>query len=103
MPTISEIKNYLGHVWHVATTASQLEYASVGVGVLVAALYFKIFYKDFAGFRESIGGIGDSSWWWWSILLDWEMLKLIIWVGISGGAGFLAHHQLPQWFPRLFH
>jgi hypothetical protein len=103
MPTIPEIKSYVSHLWHVATTASRLEYASVGVGLIVAALYFKIFYKDFAGFRESISSIGDSEWWWWSWLLDWEMLKLIIWLLISVGAGFLAFHQLPGWFPHWFH
>jgi hypothetical protein len=103
MPTVAEIKSYVIHVWHVATTASLLAYSSVGMGVFIAALYFKICFKDFAGFRDSV----DSFIEWQSPLhlrlLNWDALKLIIWVLLSVGAGFLAHHQLPQWFPRLFH
>jgi hypothetical protein len=40
----------------VVTSASPLTYSSVGVGIFVAALYFKIVFGSFQGFCESLDG-----------------------------------------------
>jgi hypothetical protein len=101
MPTLTQIQAKVVSLFQMVKNASPLDYASVGVGVLIAVLYFKIVFGGF--YRDP----DDSRWNWWPIghagVLNWGTLKLIIWVGLSVGAGFLAHHQLPRMFPQWFH
>lgn len=102
MPSLTQIYEKVVGVLQMLKNASPLDYAAVGVGVLIAVLYFKIVFGGF--YRDPSDHAGGG---WWplgrAVVLNWGTLKLIIWVGLSVGAGFLAHHQLPRMFPQWFH
>jgi hypothetical protein len=81
-------------------------YAAIGIGLLMAALLFKPFFGDLAGFVECL-----KYWFmgkWISLFqgeledYQWDTLKLFLWLIISGLAGLSAYFQLPKWFPKLF-
>src|SRR5688572_24231127 len=99
MPIITEIKNRLSHLWQDVITGSPLTYAAFGVGLFAAAIYFKIVFGSFQGFRDSLDGLGRWSLWGF---LNWETLKFTIWVLISVGSGYAAYCQLPAVFPQWF-
>src|SRR5262245_52248266 len=101
----------LTHLIQIIAGASKLTYASIGVGLLVAVLYFKLFFKDAAGFREdsekAAKGYWYSKWAFWVRPAEyqeyqWSELKVFVWLAISVGSGILAYYQLPDWFPRAF-
>ena len=81
-------------------------YAAIGVGLLMAALLFKLFFDDFADFIECL-----KYWFlgkWISFFQGeleeyrWDTFKLVIWILLSGLCGLSAYFQLPKWFPKLF-
>ena len=88
------------------THASRLTYASVAVGVFMAAFLFKLFFKDFSGFRECV------RYWFRPDIFSlfrgewnedrWSELKLFVWAALSTGCGILSYYQLPDWFPSMF-
>ena len=99
------------HILHALTGASRLTYASVGVGLLIALLYFKLFFRDSAGFTEDTENAAKAFWlrrwvFWYpnSQYVDykWSEMKVLIWIGLSVGSGILAYYQLPGWFPQVF-
>ena len=47
-----EVKNWCVRLPHILTSTSRLTYASIGVGLLVAFLYFKLFFQDASQFWE---------------------------------------------------
>ena len=82
-----------------------LKCAAFGIGLLVAILYFRLFFGSFWGFRRDIDN--DSK----IPLLDKDYdyvesrrshNKILIWLLLSVGSGVLAYHELPNWFPNLF-
>ena len=79
------IYNFFAH-------GSKLTYAALGVGLLMAVLYFRIFFRDVDGFMERASGgyfhRGSPLLW--------------LWIMISVGSGMLAYYQLPEWFPHVF-
>jgi hypothetical protein len=108
---ITELKVNVMHLFQIATSASKLTYASIGVGLFVAVLYFKLFFQDSAGFAEDAENTAEMlstpRWMFWSrrsndIDCQWSELKIIAWLGISAGCGFLAYYQLPGWLPQVF-
>jgi len=85
--------------------AGKLHYAAIGIGLLVAFLYFRLFFRDASGFSDDVDKAGKIP------LLDrdydfvekkWSNNKIMIWILLSVGSGVLAYHQLPDWFPRWF-
>jgi hypothetical protein len=76
--------------------ADRLTWASIGVTLVVAVLYFRLFFPQKDGFND----IPDD----YTKGPDYEWLKLrvILFIMISGGLGVLAYHQLPGWFPSAF-
>jgi hypothetical protein len=72
---------------------TKLTYAAMGVGLVMAVLYFRIFFKNIDGFMESLSG-------------DWRYPRgsplLWLWIMVSAGSGVLAYYQLPEWFPHFF-
>ena len=84
---------------------NRLTYAALGVGLLVAVLYFRIFFRDVAGFEDDVSkserlpiinknyDYVDSK---------WSGNKIMIWVILSVGSGIAAYYQLPGWFPHVF-
>ncbi len=86
--------------------ANRQTIAAVGVGILVAFLYFKAFFQDASGFDEDVKEAVKPDWWWIfgrrSVESEWSHLKITVWLLISVGTGVIAYHQLPGWFPALF-
>lgn len=102
MSALTQIQEKVGSLLLMLKDASLLDYASAGVAILIAALYFGIVFGSFQDFRDSFEG---GKWWplGRAVTLNWGTLKLIIWAVLSVGSGFLAHHQLPFLFPHWFH
>jgi|ERR1043166_455799 hypothetical protein len=104
MLTLTQIQEKVASLLQRMKDASPLDYASIGIGFLIAILYFRIVFGGFQDLRDSFEESGGR---WWplgrAVLLNWGTLKLIIWAALSLGAGLLAHHQLPRMFPRWFH
>ena len=70
-----------------------LTYASIGIGLLMAVLYFGIIFRDIDGFKENLAEDGVA----------WQANpRLLFWIMISVGCGILAFYQLPEWFPHVF-
>ncbi len=82
------IYNFFAH-------GTKLTYAAMGVGLLLAVLYFRIIFKDFSGFQEALADCGGS----FSKRISPQIL---FWMMISVGGGALAYYQLPEWFPHFF-
>lgn len=108
---IAEAKEHVVHLLQLVTTAPKLTYASIGVGLLVAFMYFKLFFKDSSGFAQDADNTAKIFWlrrwvfWYRNSQYDdcrWSELKVFIWVGIAAGSGILAYYQLPDWFPQVF-
>lgn len=108
---IVELRQQIAHLLQVLTCASKLTYASIGVGLLIAFLYFKLFFRDSAGFAEDAERAAKMQWWrewvFWHrgseyVDYQWSEMKVLIWIGISVGSGILAYYQLLGWFPQMF-
>jgi len=82
-----------------------LIYASIGVGLFVALILFKIVFEDFDDFIDCIKFWlqGDFI----SMLTGereeyrWDTLRIFLWIAISGAGGVCAYFQLPKWFRVL--
>jgi hypothetical protein len=85
--------------------ATKQHYAAIGVGLLVALLYFRIFFRGSSGFREDVGNalkipLADPDY--DPIDKQWSHNKIMFWIFISVSSGMLAYYQLPDWFPQWF-
>jgi hypothetical protein len=96
---MNQFQAWLGEFCRAVANGSPLAYASIGVGIFVAALYFKIVFKDFHGFFESLDGVGR-----WSLFgfLNWGTLKFVIWIMLSVAGGYSAYYHLPRLLPQWF-
>lgn len=84
---------------------TKLSYAAMGVGLLMAILYFRIFFTNISGFVDDLDKAGKN------VIgskdynyaeTKWSMNKIWFWIMISVGSGILAYYQLPGWFPHVF-
>lgn len=105
---LDNLKEHVAALVHTLTSASRLTYTSIGVSLLVAFLYFKIFFQDSSQFREDTENT-VKLWLVWPFRwldkytdFEWSRTKVLLWLGISVGSGILAHHQLPAWLPNYF-
>ena len=92
-------------IYHFFADGTKLAYAAIGVGLLVAFLYFRIFFRDASGFEEDADKAGKIP------IVDrdydyvdakWSGEKIWGWLLLSVGCGIAAYYQLPHWFPHLF-
>ena len=109
----AKVQSLFECVLHIFSSTSRLTYTAIGVGLLVAFIYFKVFFQDSSGFEEDAKNtarlehmkrsyIFPFSWLYNSVDYQWSELKMIIWIGLSVGGGILAYYQLPKWFPHVF-
>jgi len=100
------IKDQTTNVIQWAASGSKLTYTAVAVGLLVALILFRLFFKSVAGLFHSIGfsigsasdpavaaqpGLSSSS-----------RLKLLLLAVAPAGSGYAAYMLLPMWFPTVF-
>ena len=85
--------------------ANRLTVAAIGLGILVAFLYFKALFQGASGFDVDIQNAGKPTWWWIfgyrSVESEWSHLKIMVWLLLSVGTGVIAYYQLPGGFPRF--
>jgi hypothetical protein len=81
-------------------------YAAAAVGLIIAVLLWKPFFRDGSGFWECVKYSLKPDWisWWQGEGMEdwWCSLKLGVWLFLSLGCGILALIQLPQMLPSLF-
>ena len=92
------IYNFFAH-------GTKLTYAAMGVGLIIAILYFRIFFRNPSGFEDDLDKAGkipivnkDYDY----VEKKWSTDKIWLWLFISVGCGILAYYQLPEWLPHLF-
>lgn len=71
-------------------------YAAIALGLVIAILYFRIFFKDLSDFKDAWFDFGRG------LPSRQFSPRVSFWLIISVGSGFLAYYQLPGWFPHLF-
>jgi hypothetical protein len=84
---------------------TRLSYAAMGIGLITAILYFRIFFRNPSGFEDDLSNatkspIRDKDYDY--VDNQWSKDKILLWIIISVGCGILAYYQIPEWFPRLF-
>lgn len=77
---------------------TKLTYAAIGISLFVAFLYFRIFFRDVAGFEEDVENTAGND----HVNSRWSNGKITVWLLLSVGCGIAAYYQLPQWFPHWF-
>ncbi len=80
-------------------------YAALGVGLIMAILYFRVFFRGASGFKGDVDEAGklplvnqDYD----RLDTEWSKMKIMVWICFSVGCGALAYYQLPQWLPGVF-
>lgn len=106
MPNSSEIKAQLSNLWQFAQSGTKLTYVSIVIGVLVALVLFRLFFRHLPGFIHCVGfsvstgknpdlakqpGLGTSS-----------RLKLLLALLLPLALGFAAYLFLPKLLPGYF-
>jgi hypothetical protein len=101
-----DYKEFFRTIYGFFAHGTRLTYASIGVGLLIAFLYFGIFFGGVSGFWEDFKNaeirIPFLSKNYDYVNTQWSKDKIMLWVIISVGSGALAYYQLPLWFPHLF-
>jgi len=92
-------------VYRFFADGTRLTYASIGVGLLVAFLLFKILFRDVSGYVDD----NDTAFKVPIVNADydyvdsrWSRGKIWVWLFVSIGMGIAAYYQLPDWFPHAF-
>src|SRR5437588_194522 len=100
------IKEQLANVLQWAQSGTKLTYASIGVGLLVALILFRLFFKHVPGLIHCVGfsvstgknpdvaaqpSLGTSS-----------RLKLLLGCLLPPASGYAAYLLLPKYFPTFF-
>jgi hypothetical protein len=101
-----EINNQLSELMQWAQSGSKLTYAAIGVGLFVALILFRLFFKHVPGFIHSVAfsvstgkdpdlakqpGLGSSS-----------RLKLLLSLVVPLASDYAAYVFLPRLFPTIF-
>jgi hypothetical protein len=102
---LHDLKEFLLIAVQFFQRAGKQQYAAMGVGLVVAFLYFRIFFGDASGFAEDVDKAGKIP------IVDqdydyvekrWSKEKIMVWILLSLGSAVLAFYQLPDWFPTWF-
>jgi hypothetical protein len=101
------IKTHLSEAMTWAQSGTKLTYAAIGVGVVLALVLFRLFFKNLPGLMHCIGFSMSSQ---PNAVVGGQMgqsrgsrVKLILWALVPTGSGYAAYLQLPKLFPSVFH
>jgi hypothetical protein len=101
------IKDQATHALNWAASGSKITYAAIAVGLVVALILFRLFFKSVAGLFHSIGfsfGSGGNP----TVaaepgLCSSSRLKLLLIALVPAGTAYAAYMLLPTLFPAVFH
>ena len=109
---ITELKQQITGLVHVALSGSRLTYASIGVGLVFAFLLFKIMFRESGTFAQDVENsrrysVFHAEYWKRTfdgnqVERDWSKLKIFVWLALSVVGGWASHHKLPELFPAFF-
>jgi hypothetical protein len=102
----NSIKDHANTVIQWASSGSKLTYAAITVGVIIALIMFRLFFKSVAGLFHSIGfsfGSGGNP----TVaaepgLCSSSRLKLVVFSLVPAGCAYAAYVILPSVFPTVF-
>jgi hypothetical protein len=86
----------LWSIYQFLADADKLTWASVGVAVITGILYYRLFLPGPDNLSRIQPDYMQNPYY---HVMNWRVMILCI---ISAGAGLLAYHQLPIWFPHAF-
>ena len=92
----TNLKQFVMIVVEFFENADRLNYAALGVSLLVAILYGRIMFRRRVGFNDLPEDFTRG------VDYQWLKLKVYIFVMLAVGSGVLAYYQLPEWFPGPF-
>jgi hypothetical protein len=93
---LTSLKEFVAIFVRFFTEADKLTYFALGIGLIVAAFYFQLFFRKRDGFNDLPEDLKQGP------DFQWRKLKILMWIFISAGSGMLAYYQLPDWFPNFF-
>ena len=96
---------FLRIIYRFFADGTKTTYVAIGVGLVIAVLYFRVFFRDRSGFATDVSNAAKNPYTDRSfdyVDARWSRGKIWIWILLSIGCGILAYHQLPQWFPGVF-
>jgi hypothetical protein len=104
---IDSIKIQATHALQWMASGSKLTYAAVAVGLIIAVILFRLFFKSLAGLFHSIGfsfGSGGNP----TVaaepgLASSSRMKLLLMALVPAGSGYAAYVFLPTLLPSIFH
>lgn len=106
MFNMTTIKDQLSNAWQWAQSGSKLMYTSIGIGLVVGIILFRLFFKHVPGLIHCVGfsvstgrnpdvaaqpSLGTSS-----------RLKLLLGVVVPVACAIAAYQLLPRFFPIYF-
>ncbi len=100
------IKEQLANVLQWVQSGSKLTYASIGVGLIVGLIIFRLFFKHVpglihcVGFSVSTGKNPDVAA--EPSLSSSSRLKLLLGAILPPASGYAAYLLLPKYFPNIF-
>jgi hypothetical protein len=93
---LKDDQEFFRTIYQFFASANRLTWTSIGVTVMMGFLYVRLFFPKPNGFNDIPYGYTRRA------DYQWLRLRVIIFIMISVGAGVLAYHQLPDWFPNTF-
>jgi len=100
------IKTHATDAMQWAGSGSKLTYSAIGVGLVVALILFKVFFKDFPGLFHCIGysissqpngaAAGQAT------PTAGSRIKLLFGLALPIGAAYASYVYLPRLFPTVF-
>ena len=69
----------------------------VGTSLFMAAVLFKLFFRDWKDFNSGVDSLFRNM-----AKQNWSTVKVWVWLLFSVGFGFASYYQLPKWFPDFF-
>ena len=89
------------------SSLTPLTCASVGMGVLTAVLFFRVFFDDLSDFLDCLRlalqpdfiSLIRGEW----NEMQWSGAKLLLYLLPSLISGWVAYSQFPKWWPSAFH
>jgi hypothetical protein len=104
---LNSIKDQATNITQWMASGSKLTYAAVAVGLIVAFILFRLFFKSVAGVFHSIGfsfGSGGNP----TVaaepgLASSSRMKLLLMALVPAGCGYAAYIFLPRFLPTIFH